>query len=152
MCIEKRRSVPHMTSSGTQNFLSLPQRCRAKPNMTKSKQIQQQQQKGSQIRQNKSIPSLFRLEWHMTQMCSWGTQSPIREVGCGVSQPGPASKKSQPARSPLGYECSWRIYSRLPISPHHMVHLPKSDSALNITQPRKMPLCAFFSVLNFSLA
>lgn len=131
-------------------FSVLPQRCGAKPKMIKSKQIQQQ--KGSQIRQNKSIPSLFRLEPHMTQICSWGTQSPIREVGCGMSQPGPASKKSQPARSPLGYKRSWRIYSRLPISPHHMAHLPKSDSALNITQPRKMPLCAFFSVLNFSLA
>lgn len=137
MCLGQRRSFPHMTPSGMQNTLPCPRRCKAKPNNRK-----QTNKKGSRIRQNKCAPSLLKLGQYMTQFCSWETQSSVRDVGCLSESTRPRNQKTQPAWSPLGYESSWRIYSWPPISSHQTAHLPKSNSTLNITQPRKnAPLC-----------
>lgn len=54
-------------------FSALPPKVQSRTNYDKkNKQMQQQQQKGSQKRQNKGAPDRSKLEQHMTQICTRG--------------------------------------------------------------------------------
>lgn len=135
-----------MTPSGNPDFLTCSKRCKAKPNRQKTNTFKiQQQQKGSQIRQNRSTQSLFRLEQHMTQFCRQETQSSVRGVGCQSESTRPRNQETSLPGVPWGMKVPGESIHGFQFPLFRFAHLPKSNSTLNITQPRKMPLCAFFS-------
>lgn len=84
-------------------FSDLPPKVQSRTEYDKkNKQMQQQQQKGSQKRQNKGAPGRSKLEQHMTQICTRGDPEPHQGSRLRSESARPRNQKSSLPGVPLG--------------------------------------------------